>query len=345
MAVRLTITNWADPAGEYERSFVQDGILFGRTRSADVCLPDMSVSTRHAEIKLKGSDYAVVDLGSVNGTEVGGKKLIAHRPHKLKNGDIIAIGGFRIRFHAGVGATAEESRNLSIEQAKEMMARMLARSGTGTTTRTLVVSSGPSKGRRYELPLGPTTMLIGRGRDCGIVLDDPDISRRHAELVIETDGIFVRDLGSRNGLFVDGTAVEAARVDQGVVFELGQSALALEHPATRCLSEIFEAPELATASFALGKDDAKAGGWTPPDEVTRPIDKGIPDTPAVAAAPASPVPKVGPADPLAADARRDDDREFTENRQPPPGGNDLGLIIVGAIIVVAAVAGLIYLFS
>ena len=43
MAVRLTITELGDPGSEYVRSFLQDRILIGRTRSADVCLPDLAV--------------------------------------------------------------------------------------------------------------------------------------------------------------------------------------------------------------------------------------------------------------------------------------------------------------
>lgn len=59
------------------------------------------------------------------------------------------------------------------------------------------------------LPLG--RFVVGRGSDCELALDDPMVSRRHAELVVRTDGVTVRDLGSRNGVLVNDEPVEGER--------------------------------------------------------------------------------------------------------------------------------------
>ena len=56
MAVQLTITEDQAPKRPFERTFLQDRIVIGRARSSDVCLPDMAVSTRHAEIRVSGND-------------------------------------------------------------------------------------------------------------------------------------------------------------------------------------------------------------------------------------------------------------------------------------------------
>ncbi|MCP4198385.1 MAG: FHA domain-containing protein [Proteobacteria bacterium] len=129
MAVRLSICELGDTDSEHLRSFLQDRILVGRARSCDICLPDMAVSTRHAEIRIAGNDYAVVDLGSVNGTQVNGKVLVAHRPRMLDSGDTIAIANFRVGFGIGATGGAPEPRDASLVQAKEMVAQILARSG------------------------------------------------------------------------------------------------------------------------------------------------------------------------------------------------------------------------
>src|SRR5215468_2175299 len=60
-----------------------------------------------------------------------------------------------------------------------------------------------------ELPAGE--FCIGRSAECQLSLDDPLVSRRHALLRIGTDGVSVEDLGSRNGVLVNGTKIEGAR--------------------------------------------------------------------------------------------------------------------------------------
>jgi DNA-binding NtrC family response regulator len=46
-------------------------------------------------------------------------------------------------------------------------------------------------------------LVVGRAPECGLVLDDPKVSSTHAELVATGNGVRLRDLGSRNGTFVD----------------------------------------------------------------------------------------------------------------------------------------------
>jgi hypothetical protein len=84
-------------------------------------------------------------------------------------------------------------------------------------------------GRR--LPVPPRGATLGRSRDCEIVLDDSSISRRHAEVRPSADGWTIADLGSTNGVRLNGRAVRGAqllqagdRVELGsteIVFELG----------------------------------------------------------------------------------------------------------------------------
>jgi hypothetical protein len=57
--------------------------------------------------------------------------------------------------------------------------------------------------QEIDLPLG--SFVIGRGRGCQLTLDDPLISREHARIRVAADGVFIEDLGSRNGVFVNGT--------------------------------------------------------------------------------------------------------------------------------------------
>jgi FHA domain-containing protein len=68
--------------------------------------------------------------------------------------------------------------------------------------------------RRYVLE-GPVAVL-GRSRECDCVLDDPNISRRHAELRRSTNGDWqIVDLGSTNGVKVNGRLVDRSRLSPG----------------------------------------------------------------------------------------------------------------------------------
>jgi hypothetical protein len=51
-----------------------------------------TISRRHAKIEHIGDEYALTDLGSVNGTRVNGDRLPANEPHLLKSGDVIEFG-------------------------------------------------------------------------------------------------------------------------------------------------------------------------------------------------------------------------------------------------------------
>lgn len=56
-----------------------------------------------------------------------------------------------------------------------------------------------------DLPLGET--IVGRSSFCHITLDDPLVSRRHAAFRVENGRLLVKDLGSRNGILVNGSPV------------------------------------------------------------------------------------------------------------------------------------------
>jgi hypothetical protein len=59
--------------------------------------------------------------------------------------------------------------------------------------------------QELDLPLGVT--LIGRDPDCHVTLDDPLVSRKHARILVSTDRVVVEDLGSRNGVLLNGVSI------------------------------------------------------------------------------------------------------------------------------------------
>ena len=78
---------------------------------------------------------------------------------------------------------------------------------------------------KADLPNG--AYLIGAGRNCHIRLEHPDISGRHAQLVVSDNEINIMDLGSSNGTFIGGSddplfSNRMVRVSPGTVIRLGR---------------------------------------------------------------------------------------------------------------------------
>ncbi|MFN2286505.1 MAG: FHA domain-containing protein [Anaerolineae bacterium] len=69
----------------------------------------------------------------------------------------------------------------------------------------LVIYKGTLAGMRW--PLGRDPVTLGRAADCDIVLPERQISRYHARIEWDADGYVLRDLGSKNGTFVNGERV------------------------------------------------------------------------------------------------------------------------------------------
>ena len=83
------------------------------------------------------------------------------------------------------------------------------------------------EGRR--MVVGTTGAVMGRSRDCDIVLSDANVSRRHAEIRPADGGWAVNDLGSTNGVLLNGRRIEgAAPLRAGDRIELGTTELRFE---------------------------------------------------------------------------------------------------------------------
>ena len=76
-------------------------------------------------------------------------------------------------------------------------------------------------GQRMAVP-PEGSLLVGNGPPAGLVLDDPYTSARHATIRMARDGVVVEDLGSKNGTWVDGVAVERAWARMGAVLRFGR---------------------------------------------------------------------------------------------------------------------------
>jgi len=97
-------------------------------------------------------------------------------------------------------------------------------SGAGLARRRAIVVAG---GKRLVVPAQGA--VIGRSRDCDIVLDDSNVSRRHAEISPSGPSWLVQDLGSTNGVRVNGRQVNGPHpLESGDRIELGTVTIGFE---------------------------------------------------------------------------------------------------------------------
>lgn len=108
----------------------------------------------------------------------------------------------------------------------------------------LTVTVGPMRGVGFRLLHRP--QVIGRDPTVDIVVHDPHLSRRHAEVWLAGEGVSLVDLGSTNGTWVNDLRIaEVVRLTDGDVIRIGRTELRFFDPALArtdpvCLS--FELP-------------------------------------------------------------------------------------------------------
>jgi pSer/pThr/pTyr-binding forkhead associated (FHA) protein len=106
----------------------------------------------------------------------------------------------------------------------------LRRGAPARTTVRLVVQRSPSLEEGGEFPVDSAPVTVGRGGQNDLVLSGDDFaSARHARIERRGDGVWVQDLDSTNGTYVNGTRVAGAqRLDTGDLLRVGETDLRVE---------------------------------------------------------------------------------------------------------------------
>jgi predicted component of type VI protein secretion system len=84
------------------------------------------------------------------------------------------------------------------------------------------------KGSAPAIALYRPVLLIGRHLDCDVRIDSPKVSRRHCCVATAYDRVLIRDLGSRNGVRVNGRLLEESRLQPGDELAIGPILFRLE---------------------------------------------------------------------------------------------------------------------
>jgi hypothetical protein len=96
----------------------------------------------------------------------------------------------------------------------------------------LLAQAGPLNGQRWSIKMG---MLIGRDDKCDIVISDRQVSRQHAKIFSSPEGIYLEDLGSKNGTHRNGEVISnSVKLQDGDLIQiaLAQGFIFLSSDAT-----------------------------------------------------------------------------------------------------------------
>ena len=199
----------------------------GRAADSDLAIADPLVSGRHAEVRRLGDGHVLADAGSRNGTFLNDRPVM--EPTPLADGDVIRLGDTAITF------TAPTPRTPPVSAAAPALPGPVgaAVSGLFMTPDALDVPPPPAPrvlgvlegaGKRFELLA--TAIVIGRDPSSDVALDDPAVSGIHAQVAEHDGSLYLRDLGSRNGTFVNRALVSVAHpLAEGDLIHVGDTDL------------------------------------------------------------------------------------------------------------------------
>lgn len=200
-------------------------------------IEDPQASRRHLIARLTPAGITVENLSTTNPTQIN-EEEIGEDPHLLQQGDTVRVGNEVFRFYTDTSAHVIEedtttppfvtpSPSFSQQAAKSLKDEEndtifgeneenefpLAEINFGLTETgrwLLKVVGGPNNGAEFYMQANHHYLLGTDPHSCDIVFHDTSVSRQHARITVTSeDHLFIEDLKSRNGVFINGQPIES----------------------------------------------------------------------------------------------------------------------------------------
>jgi pSer/pThr/pTyr-binding forkhead associated (FHA) protein len=202
---------------------VRDEVTIGRKEGNTIRLTERNVSRKHAKLRRVNGVFFVSDLKSFNGVRVNGRRIESET--ELKSGDQLVIGDYQLtlqfegtdQIDTGPTTTAPMAAPDAAEGPTALVAAPPVEAGPPAR---LVMVSPPAPGAEFALTR--PRLRIGRSEELEIWVNHRSISREHAEIAIDHGTVMIRDLGSANGVRINGVDTKQGALKPGDVLELGQ---------------------------------------------------------------------------------------------------------------------------
>ena len=268
MDLKLTITCEVEGQEKtYGLEFAQELVSIGRHSMNDVQIPDKQVSAEHARLLVEDDQVYLVDLGSALGTLLNGERANPHQRRVVGNGDEMKIGDYRVvigrpekKFD---DTSSEKTAMVAMKMVREVLGS-LSSEGADDEPPYLEVENDAEAGTRLDLK-ETGEYRLGREKDCELVLKHWSISRKHALIQRDGDGVTVRDLGSKNGVLVNGEKVdENRRLRDGDVVAVGHTEVRFRNPSRSALDSLDVGRTPVTNLRELGIDAPSRSAAPPP---------------------------------------------------------------------------------
>lgn len=220
--------------------------VVGRDPACDLAIDSNLLSRRHAKLVIEGDHLRVIDLQSENGTYINGQKIDEGKAYP---GDELKFD--RQRFVVVGPSPAEPGREEAFENQTRPRSEFdltaveldepvdTAASGSAVGGDTIFMNDEETRfftppptaallteldairePRQFRLDNDPSS--IGRGKECDFVLDDKSVSKQHAQFVSAQGNWVLSDLGSSNGVLVNGSRVDEVALKSGDRIQLGR---------------------------------------------------------------------------------------------------------------------------
>lgn len=197
-------------------------------KQADIILDDTRASALHCEVRLEGKNHILYDSGSTNGTFLNRQKV--EGKIELVDQDVIEIGMTTLCYFADIRDFHGEVQEVTMSTKTKPQIECTQVTELTTTSRKI-----PNVDTHFKLVQGEATqkdfrfsksiIILGRG-EVDMAILDMDASRKHAMIeVLSPTVIFLRDLGSTNGTYVNGERVRTHRLKAGDIIQVGNTML------------------------------------------------------------------------------------------------------------------------
>jgi len=259
---------------------VEPKVVIGCHSDCDLVLDASQVEARHVEILVEHEVIALRPIVASKVLTLNGQAVSDTKARPLKVNDSFSLAGVELEV---IDPKVERVPAPTVARQSETSGWALKANHSALANRMFALNS---------------EMVVGRSKECDITLAAAHLSRRHAVLLIKNGLLYVKDLGSSNGTYVNGKRIVEARVKRGDELRFDSLSFGVIGPADELdKTSVRSVPRQPAAK---------------PTQKTRSVAKG------------SPIPRsAAKANPV-------------ETIQPSKAGGSKGIMTLGVLVLVAA---------
>ena len=277
---------------------LKEQTVLGRNFNCDIVVPSSKVSDRHCVLRFKDGFWWVKDLDSQNGTGIDGKRI---RKQKILPKQILCVPKmrFRVEYELPVSGPqqievddlamsvltmpadktaqpeSDESQVTAKPRSQKLPSQDVSNGATPAPCKGVGTELNTRSQKRFLGKLTPsgggppialleTNLTVGRSRSSSIRLKFANVSSRHCRLTWEDGYWFVEDLGSSNGVRVNGEKVDRRILMPGDKLSISSNRFVIDYKPVGeppLDMSMFSKSLLEKAGLQNVLDSEKAPGW------------------------------------------------------------------------------------